>query len=160
MQERVHPAGICSDFPVLDPWGDSAPGRGWSELLLSRGSLPGLPRMSCNTTEVGWGREWVVLIPTAPEVWLLPSEYSQFAPLEVLCALAAEQWRVGYLQGRNVRVWAQFSQFCLVLYCETAFSERRCEATASLCVLSELPSTQIIFSGMARNVLCEKEKWR
>lgn len=109
-----------------------------------------------------WGRmgKRRQLIPTAPEVQLVPSECSQPAPLEVVHALAAAQWPTGYLQGRNLRVWAQFNQSCLVVYCETAFSERRYAATASFRVLSEFPSTWIIFSGMARNVLCEKEKWR
>lgn len=109
-----------------------------------------------------WGRmgKRRQLIPTAPEVQLVPSECSQPAPLEVVHALAAAQWPTGYLQGRNLRVWAQFNQSCLVVYCETAFSERRYAATASFRVSSEFPSTWIIFSGMARNVLCEKEKWR
>ena len=76
-------------------WGTLAPGRGWSELSLLWGSFPGLPPVTPNTIRVGLGREYVVLIPTSPEVWLLLSGHSQAAPLEVGRALTATQWPAG-----------------------------------------------------------------
>lgn len=82
--------------PPLEP--PAAPGA-LGRLLLQAGaglsscggSLPGLPSVTPNAIGVGLGREAVVLIPTTPEVRLLPSGCSQVVPLEVVCALAAQR---------------------------------------------------------------------
>lgn len=63
--------------------------------ITRRGLCQGVPPVTPNTTEVGLGKEYMVLIPRELKVWLLPSGHSQAAPLEVLSALAAVQWPTG-----------------------------------------------------------------
>lgn len=90
------PGGLCSGQRLL-----------WAPVLTGL-----FPSSLQNDLQHHWGQmgKRLQLIPTAPEFQLLPSECSQAAPLEVVHALALTQWPTGYLQGRNLRVWAQFNQ--------------------------------------------------
>lgn len=71
--------------------------------LLGAPALMGLFASSPqNDPQHHWGRmgKRTQLILTAPEVQVLPSEYSQAAPLEVVHALAAIQWLMVTYRGK------------------------------------------------------------